>query len=285
MIPSYIDLETIFDHYDAVFFDAYGVLVDGIDALPNAEQLLNIMNASAMNYFIVTNDASKSIESLSNKFQSQGMRIPVERIVNSGSLISGYYRDEDLVGRPTLVLGTKDSRTYVSGSCAKILSLDSNSEPDVILFTHSGPYDWESTLKHLLNLVSKRFKQKKPVRMVLPNTDFIYQDGQADFGMGAAAFVETLEEALMRLHGKHEVLRAAKLGKPHPPIFTEAMLRAGSNNAIMIGDQLETDILGANNVGLDSAVVTTGINKRSNPKEFKDMPDDLTPRYILTSLV
>ena len=285
MIPSYIDIEAIFDHYDAVFFDAYGVLVDGIDALPNAEQLLNIMNASAMNYFIVTNDASKSIESLSNKFQSQGMRIPVERIVNSGSLISGYYRDEDLVGRPTLVLGTKDSRTYVSGSCAKILSLDSNSEPDVILFTHSSPYDWESTLKHLLNLVSKRFKQKKPVRMVLPNTDFIYQDGKADFGMGAAAFVETLEEALMRLHGKHEVLRAAKLGKPHPPIFTEAIRRAGSNNAIMIGDQLETDILGANNVGLDSAVVTTGINKRSNPKEFKDMPNDLTPRYILTSLV
>ena len=285
MIPSYIDIEAIFDHYDAVFFDAYGVLVDGIDALPNAEQLVNIMNASAMNYFIVTNDASKSIESLSNKFQSQGMKIPVERIVNSGSLISGYYRNEDLVGRPTLVLGTKDSRTYVSGSCAKILSLDSNSEPDVILFTHSSPYDWESTLKHLLNLVSKRFKQKKPVRMVLPNTDFIYQDGKADFGMGAAAFVQTLEEALMRLHGKHEVLRAAKLGKPHPPIFTEAILRAGSNNAIMIGDQLETDILGANNVGLDSAVVTTGINKRSNPKEFKDMPDDLTPRYILTSLV
>ena len=285
MIPSYIDIEAIFDHYDAVFFDAYGVLVDGIDALPNAEQLVNIMNASAMNYFIVTNDASKSIESLSNKFQSQGMRIPVKRIVNSGSLISGYYRDEDLVGRPTLVLGTKDSRTYVSGSCPKILSLDSNSEPDVILFTHSSPYDWESTLKHLLNLVSKRFKQKTPVRMVLPNTDFIYQDGKADFGMGAAAFVKTLEEALMRLHGKHEVLRAAKLGKPHPPIFTEAIRRAGSNNAIMIGDQLETDILGANNVGLDSAVVTTGINKRSNPKEFKDMPDDLTPRYILTSLV
>ena len=104
-------------------------------------------------------------------------------------------------------------------------------------------------------------------------------------GWGAAAFVETLEEELMRLHGEHEVLRAAKLGKPHPPIFTEAILRAGSNNAIMIGDQLETDILGANNVGLDSTVVTTGINKRSNPKEFKHMPDDLTPRYILTSLV
>ena len=285
MIPSYIDLEAIFDHYDAVFFDAYGVLVDGIDSLPNAEHLVNMMNTSATNYFIVTNDASKSTESLSNKFQSQGMKIPVERIINSGSLISGYYRDEGLLGRPTLVLGTTDSRAYVAGSGGRILDLDSASEPDVILFSHSGPYDWESTLKHLLNLVSKRFKEKDPIRMVLPNTDFIYQDGPAEFGMGAAAFVETLEEALMRLHGNHNVLRASKLGKPHPPIFIEAIRRAGSNNAVMIGDQLETDILGANNVGIDSAVVTTGINKRSDPEEFNDMPDNLTPRYILTSLV
>ena len=76
-----------------MFIDAYGVLVDGIDALRDAEQLVSLMNASAMNYFIVTNDASKSIESLSKTFQSQGMQIPFERIVNSGSLISGYYRD------------------------------------------------------------------------------------------------------------------------------------------------------------------------------------------------
>ena len=116
MIPSYINLEALFDHYDAVFFDAYGVLVDGIDALRDAEQLISLMNASAMNYFIVTNDASKSIESLSKTFQSQGMQIPFERIVNSGSLISGYYRDQDLAGRPTLVLGTTDSRAYVANS-------------------------------------------------------------------------------------------------------------------------------------------------------------------------
>ena len=219
MIPSYINLEGLFDHYDAVFFDAYGVLVDGIDALRDAKQLVSLMNASAMNYFIVTNDASKSIESLSKTFQSQGMQIPFERIVNSGSLISGYYRDQDLAGRPTLVLGTTDSRAYVADSGGKVLDLNSGIEPDVILFGHSGPHDWESMLKYLLNLVSRRFKQKKPVRMVLPNPDFIYQNGPTEFGFGAAAFVELLEEALLRLHGTHDVLRASKLGKPYPPIF------------------------------------------------------------------
>ena len=285
MIPSYINLDALFNHYDAVFFDAYGVLVDGIDALRDAEQLVNLMNASAVNYFIVTNDASNSIASLSQQFQSQGMQIPFERIVNSGSLISGYYRDQDLAGRPTLVLGTTDSRAYVADSGGKVLDLNSGLEPDVILFGHSGPHDWESMLKHLLNLVSRRFKQNNPVRMVLPNPDFIYQNGPSEFGFGVAAFVELLEEALLRLHETHDVLRASKLGKSYPSIFIEAVRRAGSDNAVMIGDQLETDILGANNAGLDSAVVTTGINKRSDPNDFKDMPDKLTPRYILTSLV
>ena len=285
MIPSYINLDALFNHYDAVFFDAYGVLVDGIDALRDAEQLVSLMNASAVNYFIVTNDASNSIESLSKKIQNQGMQIPFERIVNSGSLISGFYRDQDLAGRPTLVLGTTDSRAYVADSGGKVLDLDSSLEPDVILFGHSGPHDWESMLKHLLNLVSRRFEQNNPVRMVLPNPDFIYQNGPSEFGFGVAAFVELLEEALLRLHGTHDVLRASKLGKPYASIFIEAVRRAGSDNAVMIGDQLETDILGANNAGLDSAVVTTGINKRSDPNDFKDMPDKLTPRYILTSLV
>ena len=111
------------------------------------------------------------------------------------------------------------------------------------------------------------------------------KNGPTEFGFGAAAFVELLEEALLRLHGTHDVLRASKLGKPYPPIFIEAVRRAESDNAVMIGDQLETDVLGTNNAGVDSAVVTTGINKRSYPNEFKDIQDKLTPRYILTSLV
>ena len=53
----------------------------------------------------------------------------------------------------------------------------------------------------------------------------------------------------------------------------------------MIGDQLETDILGANRAGIDSAMVTTVINRRSTPEAFEELADELTPRFILASLV
>ena len=261
------------------------MLIDGIDPLPGAVELIDRMNADGVNYFIVTNDASVSLAARIEKFGSQGFDIPVERIVNSGSLITGLFEQHGLQGSPTLALGTEHARDYTLAAGGKLTELDADVEPDVVVVGHSSPHDWESTLESLLSLCSRRFGEGNPVRLVLPNPDFIYPNGPGVFGFGAAAFVDLLEQALVRLHGPHESFTASKLGKPYSPIFDEAIKRAGTGNVVMIGDQLETDIRGANNAGVDSAVVTTGINRRMKPEEFEEVVDELTPRYILASLV
>ena len=71
-----------------------------------------------------------------------------------------------------------------------------------------------------------------------------------------------------------------KLGKPHPAIYQEAIRRSGTRDMVMIGDQLETDIRGSNNMGLDSALVTTGVTGTKTNK----LPKRLRPTYLLTSL-
>jgi ribonucleotide monophosphatase NagD (HAD superfamily) len=53
-------------------------------------------------------------------------------------------------------------------------------------------------------------------------------------------------------------MRFVSLGKPHPAIFEEAVRRAGTRHMVMIGDRLETDIRGANDFGIASALVTAG---------------------------
>ena len=283
--PTQTTISALTEQYDALFFDSFGVLVDGVNALPCAVDLVDRMNADHTNYLVVTNDASASLDSRVKAFASKGLSIPKYRIINSGSQITGYILDNSLHGAPTVVLGTQDAKDYATSAGAKLVSLDSGEEPDIVVIGHSGPYDWESTLGELLTLFSRRFQQNNPVRLVLPNPDFIYPNGAGLFGFGAAAFVNVLEQALERLHGPHDSLVAAKLGKPYAPIFSAAIERAGTANVVMIGDQLETDISGATSAGIDSAVVTTGINRRSTPDEFGDVPDDLTPRYILASLV
>ena len=285
MRPSVTDIPSLIECYDALFLDSFGVLVDGIDALPGAIELVERLNAGDENYFVVTNDASESIDSRVETFRTQGFEIPAERIVNSGSLLTGYYSQHGLRDSPTLVLGTPDAVEYVIAAGGRPVEFDGATEPDIVIVGHSGPYDWKSTLEHLIGLLSRRYLQQNPVRLVLPNPDFLYPDGPDVFRYGAAAFVDLLDQGLHRLHGPDEALTATRLGKPYAPIFEEAVRRAGSDNVVMIGDQLETDILGANRAGIASAVVTTGINKRTQPVEFDEVPDELTPGYILTLLV
>jgi HAD superfamily hydrolase (TIGR01450 family) len=284
-VPTQTNVSTLIDQYSALFFDSFGVLIDGVDALPGAVDLITRMNDEGTNYFVVTNDASVSLESRVKTFASKGFDIPQDRIINSGSQITGYFTENKVQDAPTVVLGTQDAMDYTTTAGGRLIELGGTEEPDVVVVGHSGPHDWESTLEKLLELFSRRFQQNNPVRLVLPNPDFIYPNGPGNFGFGAAAFVNLLEQALERLHGSHESLLATKLGKPYEPIFAAAVERAGTNHAVMIGDQLETDILGANRVGIDSAVVTTGISRRISPDEFEDVADELTPRYILASLV
>jgi ribonucleotide monophosphatase NagD (HAD superfamily) len=53
-------------------------------------------------------------------------------------------------------------------------------------------------------------------------------------------------------------------GKPYPAIFETALhtLGADPSQALMVGDRLETDILGANQLGIESAAVLTGVTSR-----------------------
>ena len=64
-------------------------------------------------------------------------------------------------------------------------------------------------------------------------------------------------------------------------IFQEALRLSGTANMVMIGDQLETDIRGANAFGLDSVLVGSGI---VDPKSAA-FPDGLRPKYYMDSIM
>ena len=57
-------------------------------------------------------------------------------------------------------------------------------------------------------------------------------------------------------------------------------LGAYLTDMVMIGDQLVTDVCGANNFGLDSALVGTGVADAG----CAELPQDLQPTYLLHSL-
>jgi ribonucleotide monophosphatase NagD (HAD superfamily) len=79
-------------------------------------------------------------------------------------------------------------------------------------------------------------------------------------------------EGALALRYPHRTdLRFVRLGKPNTPIFEDAVRRAGTSRAVMIGDQLETDIKGARAAGLDAVWIETGVTSA--------IPDD-TPAHL-----
>src|SRR5690606_17784012 len=74
---------------------------------------------------------------------------------------------------------------------------------------------------------------------------------------------------------------ATVAGKPEVPLCEEAIARFGAQKALFIGDRLDTDILGAARVGIESALVLTGIDR---PKHVLAAPEGSRPTFILSDL-
>jgi hypothetical protein len=70
-------------------------------------------------------------------------------------------------------------------------------------------------------------------------------------------------------------------GKPEVAIYEEALTRFGARSALMLGDRLDTDILGANRAGIPSALVLTGIDQAK--QVLAAVPDE-RPTYLLEDL-
>jgi hypothetical protein len=65
--------------------------------------------------------------------------------------------------------------------------------------------------------------------------------------------------ALVDVVARFAERRPEVAGKPQPPLLEETVRRVGGEHPLVVGDRLDTDIEGANNTGLDSLLVMTGV--------------------------
>ena len=273
-----VGTDYLITNYTVLLMDAYGVLVHTAGALPGAARLIESLNRTSKPYFILTNDASKLPATSAELFQRFGLDITSDRIITSGSLLADYFTRHRLMGSACAVLGPEDSARYVELAGGKVVEA---SDPfEVLVIGDESGYPFLETIDTVLSGIFRIVDSGANVHLVLPNPDLIYPKSDDNFGIASGSIALILEAALQRRYPHRPELRFTRLGKPHAPIFNEALKRSGTRNMVMIGDQLETDIRGAAEFGLDSALVDTGI-ARANPDETDR---SLQPTYYLDSL-
>ena len=107
---------------------------------------------------------------------------------------------------------------------------------------------------------------------IATNTDWTLPTARG-IAPGAGTFVSAVHSAVGRL--------PVVAGKPEVAIYEEAVSRLGGSKALFLGDRLDTDILGANRAGIDSALVLTGID---TAKRVLAANPDSRPTYLLDNL-
>jgi len=252
--PRPATIRDLLDRYDGVLLDAYGVLVDARGPLPAAPLLIAELTRRGTPYAIVTNDASRSPATYVRRFAAMGLAIPEERIVTSGGLLPGFFRERGLAGARTMVLGTADSYAYVREGGGIPIELEAGVEIDAVAICDDAGTPFLEGIELAFSAIVRAVEAGRAPALVLPNPDLVYPKGDREFGFTAGAMALLIEAALERRFPDAS-LGFARLGKPEPHLFREGVRRLGTSKLVMIGDQLETDIAGARAAGVDSALL------------------------------
>ncbi len=276
-----ITIETLIDRYEVLLLDAFGVLVHSSGTLAGAAELVTELNRSAKPYYILTNDASRLPTTAATRFQHMGLAIETDRIITSGSLLTGYFAQNRLTGSRCVVLGPEDSVRYVE--LAGGLVVTPEDEFDVVVIGDESGFPFLDTVDSVLTGLIRKFDQDENVHLVLPNPDLIYPKSGREFGITGGCIALILEAALQQRYPGQNNLHFDRLGKPHDTIFKEALRRSGTRNMVMVGDQLATDIRGARAFGLDAVLIASGITNMQTITVVDN--DHLLPNYVMQSII
>jgi glycerol-1-phosphatase len=250
------------ERYEAFLLDLDGVLYRGRDPVPGAPETLVTLREMGKRLAFMTNNSWRTPVQVAEKLQGMGIPAEPHEVVTSGQATAGVLARE-AAGATAYVLGGDGVRSALAE--AGIEPVDGVPERvDYVVVGWDGDLTYER-LRMATVLVGRG------ARLVATNDDASYPAPGGELWPGAGAILAAVETGSGR--------QAVVIGKPHRPLFDLAIERAGSREALVVGDRLETDIEGGAAAGLDSALVLTGA---STPADLLDV--DAVPTAILRDL-
>jgi HAD superfamily hydrolase (TIGR01459 family) len=280
--PQKVFIEFVLKNYDVLLIDAFGVLMSTEGALPGAVDFIKHLNSIKKPYYILSNGSLYNAQQNQGNYARRGFTIPKEHIISSGTLIEGWIERERLKNKRFLVLAPEPTKCLVREAGGLVCEgLEEN--PDVLLIGDPKGQNYLDEIEHAITILLHSLDRGQALRVLVPNPDVIYPKTTSQYGITAGALALLLEKSVSLRYPTHD-FKIEYLGKPYRPIFEEAFRRednTATTRMIMIGDQLETDIKGALNVGIDSVLMGTGITKIEDIT-FKD---GIRPTYLMDTLL
>ena len=235
-------LSSIVDNYQLFYVDLWGVVHNGVALHAEAIRALKEITKKKKDYILLTN-APRPNHAVKSFLEKLGMEKEIRDHVYTSGEAALTYLKKNFLGKTFFHVGPP--RDFDLFRDFKKMKLDEIRNSNYILCT--GLFDdHNDDLKYYKDLFENNLDKK----MICTNPDLVVDRGsQREFCAGSIAMV------FEKMGGK-----VVYFGKPYPEVYNQSF-NIKNKRVLSIGDNLNTDIKGANLLNFDSLIISNGIHK------------------------
>lgn len=241
-----------------LIMDMDGVLYRGNKPLPGAREFLPWLEARGIKYLLLTNNSVRTPAGWGEKMAALGMPVSPDCIMTAAQATAAYLRKIASQGARVYVIGGRGLEEAIFKESSGLFVPDDR-HPDFVILGLDPAFTYEKMKRACLAI-------RAGARFILSNPDLTFP---AEDGLhpGAGALAASLEACTG--------VKPTVIGKPERTAFDLALERLGANPRLtaMLGDRLDTDILGGKRAGLTTILVLTGVSTEADLAASPYRPD------------
>ena len=225
----------------AVVLDMDGVLWRSTTLMPGVAEFFAFLQHHEIAFAFATNNSTKTVAAYVEKLAGFGIPAEPHQIITSAVATADYVHQRYSLDTPLYIIG----ETGIRQGLAEYGYVEDPERAEVVVVGMDNEVTYA--------------KMKVATLLIGKGATFIGTNGDCSFPVpeGVAPGTGSLLAAIEAATNVAPVV----IGKPEAAMFEVALQRIGatSDHSLMIGDRLETDILGGQGAGLKTALLLTGV--------------------------
>jgi NagD protein len=239
----------------SVISDMDGVIYRGKELIPGAQDFVGHMREAGIPFLFLTNNSEQTPLDLARKLEHMGIHGLTEGNFITAAIATAAFLDAQRPRSTAYVLGGPALATELYRIGYSI----TESHPEYVVVGKTANFSF-ATMRKAAQLIDGG------ARFIGTNPDMI-DPVEGGTEPAAGAILAAIEAAT----GKKPYI----VGKPNSlmMIYARQMLGAHAEDCVMVGDRMDTDIVGGLEAGMRTALVLSGVSSRDTVERFPYRPD------------
>ncbi|WP_029372085.1 HAD-IIA family hydrolase [Mycolicibacterium brisbanense] len=245
-------------HAQCWLTDMDGVLVHEDSAIPGAAEFLQTLVDKERPFLVLTNNSIFTPRDLAARLLRSGLSVP-ESAIWTSALATAAFLDGQLPGGSAYVIGEAGLTTALH----EVGYTLTDTAPDFVVLGETRTYSFEAITKAIRLIIGG-------ARFIATNPDVTGPSAE-----GPLPATGSVAAMITKATGREPYF----VGKPNPMMFRSALNRieAHSENTVMVGDRMDTDVVAGIEAGLDTILVLTGSTQADDIQRYPFRPSRVLP--------